>query len=158
MWDLPGPGLGPVSPALAGGFLTTAPPGKPQVSLFNSPVALCPFQHSFPNHSFSFFTSVSPTPGGGIWSPTIPRFISPLVKAWDSTDLLPNPPAKRLLGPVQVGGWCPPNLLWWGQLIWCYQVYWEPKGGYNHVNLCEGQVLEVDGTWREGGRCGRPTQ
>ena len=29
MWDLPGPGLEPVSPALAGGFPTTAPPGKP---------------------------------------------------------------------------------------------------------------------------------
>ena len=29
MWDLPGPGLEPVSPALAGGFLTTAPPGRP---------------------------------------------------------------------------------------------------------------------------------
>ena len=29
MWDLPGPGLEPVSPALASGFLTTAPPGKP---------------------------------------------------------------------------------------------------------------------------------
>ena len=29
MWDLPGPGLEPVSPAVAGGFLTTAPPGKP---------------------------------------------------------------------------------------------------------------------------------
>ena len=28
MWDLSGPGLEPVSPALAGGFLTTAPPGK----------------------------------------------------------------------------------------------------------------------------------
>ena len=28
MWDLPGPGLEPVSPALAGEFLTTAPPGK----------------------------------------------------------------------------------------------------------------------------------
>ena len=28
MWDLPGPGLEPVSPALAGGFLTTLPPGK----------------------------------------------------------------------------------------------------------------------------------
>ena len=28
MWDLPGPGLEPVFPALAGGFLTTAPPGK----------------------------------------------------------------------------------------------------------------------------------
>ena len=29
MWDLSGPGLKPVSPALAGGFLTTVPPGKP---------------------------------------------------------------------------------------------------------------------------------
>ena len=28
MWDLPGAGLEPVSPALAGGFLTTALPGK----------------------------------------------------------------------------------------------------------------------------------
>ena len=28
MWDLPGPGLKPASPALAGGFLTTVPPGK----------------------------------------------------------------------------------------------------------------------------------
>ena len=27
-WDPPGPGLEPVSPAFAGGFLTTAPPGK----------------------------------------------------------------------------------------------------------------------------------
>ena len=30
MRDLPRPGLEPVSPALAGGFSTTAPPGKPQ--------------------------------------------------------------------------------------------------------------------------------
>ena len=29
MWDLPGPGLEPVSPALAGRLSTTAPPGKP---------------------------------------------------------------------------------------------------------------------------------
>ena len=29
MWDLPGPGLKPVSPALAGRLSTTAPPGKP---------------------------------------------------------------------------------------------------------------------------------
>ena len=28
MWDLPGPGIEPVSPALAGGFLTTGPLGK----------------------------------------------------------------------------------------------------------------------------------
>ena len=29
MWDLPRPGLEPVSPALVGRFSTTAPPGKP---------------------------------------------------------------------------------------------------------------------------------
>ena len=28
VWDLPGPGVEPVSPALADGFLTTEPPGK----------------------------------------------------------------------------------------------------------------------------------
>ena len=28
MWDLPGPGIKPVSPELAGGFVTTVPPGK----------------------------------------------------------------------------------------------------------------------------------
>ena len=27
--DLPDPGIGPTSPELAGGFFTTAPPGKP---------------------------------------------------------------------------------------------------------------------------------
>ena len=32
MWDLPGPGLEPVTPALAGGFSTTVPPRKPQGS------------------------------------------------------------------------------------------------------------------------------
>ena len=35
MWDLPRPGLEPVSPALAGRFSTTAPPGKPSISVFN---------------------------------------------------------------------------------------------------------------------------
>ena len=34
MWDLPGPGLEPVSPALAGRFLTTVPPGKPVACSF----------------------------------------------------------------------------------------------------------------------------
>ena len=34
MWDPPGPGLEPVSPALAGRLSTTAPPGKPP-AMFN---------------------------------------------------------------------------------------------------------------------------
>ena len=33
MWNLPGPGIEPMSPALAGGFLTTVPPGKSQYFL-----------------------------------------------------------------------------------------------------------------------------
>ena len=28
MWDLPGPGIEPMSPELAGGSFTTEPPGK----------------------------------------------------------------------------------------------------------------------------------
>ena len=48
MWDLPRPGLEPVSPALAGRFSTTAPPGKPLIV-----VLICIFlmindvEHSF---------------------------------------------------------------------------------------------------------------
>ena len=34
MWDPPRPGLEPVSPALAGRFPTTAPPGKPSCFIF----------------------------------------------------------------------------------------------------------------------------
>ena len=34
-WDLPRPGLEPVSPALAGRFSTTAPPGKPCQGILN---------------------------------------------------------------------------------------------------------------------------
>ena len=34
MWDLPRPGLEPMSPALAGRFSTTAPPGKPTSSFY----------------------------------------------------------------------------------------------------------------------------
>ena len=37
MWDLPRPGLEPVSPALAGRFSTTAPPGKPSKIFFDPP-------------------------------------------------------------------------------------------------------------------------
>ena len=41
MWDLPRPGLEPVSPALAGRFSTTAPPGKPEKATFLSTELPC---------------------------------------------------------------------------------------------------------------------
>ena len=41
MWDLPRPGLEPVSPALGGRFSTTAPPGKPLIQVFEQGVTRC---------------------------------------------------------------------------------------------------------------------
>ena len=35
MWDVPRTGIEPVSPALASGFLTMGPPGKPYLSIFS---------------------------------------------------------------------------------------------------------------------------
>ena len=43
MWDLPRPGLEPVSPALASRFSTTAPPGKPTHSFLRD---RSPMDHS----------------------------------------------------------------------------------------------------------------
>ena len=40
MWDLPGPGIEPVAPALAGRFLTTAPPGKSNSVIFKLKIIL----------------------------------------------------------------------------------------------------------------------
>ena len=51
MWDLPRPGLEPVSPASAGRFSTTAPPGKPLSNTFYSFYLLPLFFHL----SFLFF-------------------------------------------------------------------------------------------------------
>ena len=49
MWDLPRPGLEPVSTALAGRFSTAAPPGKPQI------VLLIPH---FPLYYFGSYNSI----------------------------------------------------------------------------------------------------
>ena len=46
MWDLPRPGLEPVSPALAGRLSTTAPPGKPTITSFGDDRIRCPSQWS----------------------------------------------------------------------------------------------------------------
>ena len=37
-WDLPDPGIEPVSPALAGRVFATEPPGKPSFDLFKAHV------------------------------------------------------------------------------------------------------------------------
>ena len=47
MWDLPGPGIEPMFPALAGGFLTTGPPGQ-FPSFFGKLSTVCPFPSQAP--------------------------------------------------------------------------------------------------------------
>ena len=62
MWDLPRPGLEPVSPALAGGFLTTAPPGKsPRFNLKRQkpPSVLLVERKVFGTKIFFFFFLIS---------------------------------------------------------------------------------------------------
>ena len=55
MWDLPGPGLEPVSPALAGGFLTTVPPGKPIMGFLKSILTTVFHYHLFSLQFYVFY-------------------------------------------------------------------------------------------------------
>ena len=45
MWNVPGPEIEPMSPALAGGFLTARPPGKGKVKVLVA--QLCPILFFF---------------------------------------------------------------------------------------------------------------
>ena len=59
MWDLPGPGLEPVSLALAGSFLTTVPPRKPHQAFLYTPCLLLFLKKIafIVLHSIAFFTN-----------------------------------------------------------------------------------------------------
>ena len=68
MWDLPGPALEPVSPALAGGFLTTAPPGEvPEDILHTIPILS-------PTWRVGFNRSVRVSSGNSVLSCFSPRY------------------------------------------------------------------------------------
>ena len=81
MWDLPRPGLEPVSPALAGGFLTTAPPGKPHSILVARKLSVTvrvtseglwrqlkevPTSHSWDNLNINKNNCIGEFPGGPV--------------------------------------------------------------------------------------------
>ena len=54
MWDLPRPGLEPVSPALVGRLSTTAPPGKPTTSFLTMVFVLSHLLFSYISSPHSF--------------------------------------------------------------------------------------------------------
>ena len=63
MWDLPGLGVEPMSPALAGGFFTTEPPGKPyKVPLQGSSRATVPIE---PQRARNFVSQQKRSTTGG---------------------------------------------------------------------------------------------
>ena len=63
MWDLPGPGIKPVSLALASGFVTTEPPGRPSQQLV---VAVQSLNHVQPLQPHGLQHARLPCPS---WSP-----------------------------------------------------------------------------------------
>ena len=62
MWDLPRLGPEPMSPALAGRFSTTAPPGKPKGNIFNLTVQYLE-KYSSTSYITASFTLASGHPG-----------------------------------------------------------------------------------------------
>ena len=66
MWDLPGPGLKPVSPALAGGFLTTVPPGKPMSCVLYNELVIISILLNPMSHCIKYGTCVCVW-GGYTW-------------------------------------------------------------------------------------------
>ena len=74
LWDLPRLGIKPVSPALAGGFLTTGPPGKSKfVFLCTRTAPFCPhWEHHLLNLHPRFYSFTCSLRNTG-WSTPQPR-------------------------------------------------------------------------------------
>ena len=83
MWDLPGPWLEPVSPALAGRFFTTEPPGKP-LPFFTSMEAIvcigCVPQDMFMCRCLWMWLALYTVSGHKAWSRTV-RWVMPCCEA-----------------------------------------------------------------------------
>ena len=80
-WNFPGPGIEPVSPPLAGGFLTTGPVGKPLECIFKINliyVLQTYFTFFFPPMLYSRFLLVISFICGNVYMLiSIPQFIPP---------------------------------------------------------------------------------
>ena len=100
MWDLPGPGIESVSPALTGGFLTTAPPGKSRLQCLGFNLQL-PSRQKVATPAEFFLSAL---PGHGRHGPL---FLPPLFRARQGQEpwLLATPLARGTAGgPLKQSG------------------------------------------------------
>ena len=91
MWDPPTPGLEPVSPALAGGFSTTAPPGKHPPGFLTSDMASVSALLFEPRPLFLWVTELSSLHGEGLGPQVLApfRFFHSLMSQWRESDCSP---------------------------------------------------------------------
>ena len=117
MWDPPRPGLEPASPALAGRFSTTAPPGKPSFLILCMYIYLCVLlkMEETPAPKRQHSRSVSTGLQGRKWEPAL-RGALPRQCVWLAHlrgDLHPhsgqNPPCQepKVVSLVSLGNECP---------------------------------------------------
>ena len=99
MCDLPGPGLEPMSPALASGFLTTAPPGKPKVIV-----------NEWQSWDLSPL-SLTPTPVLLLFTPCCYLHLSPwIIQQHHKPSLMPGGQvewSRRVVASLPASGGCP---------------------------------------------------
>ena len=82
MWDPLGPGIEPVSPALAGGLSTTAPPGKPFTCFFMCLVDLV-FYCTGINMDYGFYKSEIQASQGSHIFKVLKIFVFHKTRTWD---------------------------------------------------------------------------
>ena len=131
MWDLPGSGLEPVSPALAGGFLATASPIFRHHQLARTMAAPGPPSLSSPwGKGVAHFLAVTsedsvdgPPAPAQLLSPGLDRAVLALLLGWtDGTGTLP--PVRTPLPCVSLDGLelCRPCVPadWTSHILWCW--------------------------------------
>ena len=101
MWNLPGPGMEPVCPALAGRFLTPGSPWKPWILIFQSSEKFCRFffyyYYFIDSLLFSFSLFAFFDHSIGLWDLNCPTRDWTLAFCSGNTILTTGPPGKSPL-------------------------------------------------------------
>ena len=137
MWDLPGPGIKPVSTALAARFFTTEPPGKPSWWILIKVLLLKKVNNIIwgGGHEISIY-----------WSWWVVSGIrNPKSFLWFLRDCLPTPDPARPHSSINFGKSKRPGCLPWHFHIRKKYLLWQMKGPQRPQSGCQHWVLEMAG-------------